>query len=138
MRKFAGRLLELETNNPGSSQAESAGGFHAVEKIQPHLSHLMGSGGWRSLLSRAFALAGAEVRWLRAVQVRADGTLEGMEELRAQITPEDFLEGEVVVLARLLGLLVAFIGETLTLRLLGEVWPNLSLNDLDAGDGNKK
>jgi hypothetical protein len=37
----------------------------------------------------------------------------------------------------LLGLLVAFIGEDLTLRLVREVWPKLSLNNLDFGKGYK-
>jgi len=31
----------------------------------------------------------------------------------------------------LLGLLVAFIGENLTIRLVREVWPKAPLNDLD-------
>jgi hypothetical protein len=37
----------------------------------------------------------------------------------------------------LLGLLVAFIGETLTLRLVREVWPKAPLNELDLSEGNK-
>jgi hypothetical protein len=32
---------------------------------------------------------------------------------------------------------MAFIGEKLTVRLLREVWPKLSLNDLDSGNGGK-
>ena len=43
----------------------------------------------------------------------------------------------MVLVAQLLGLLVAFIGETLTLRLVREVWPKLPLNDLDFGRGDK-
>ena len=82
----------------------------------------MGEGGFRALLARALALAAAEVPWLRAVQVKADGTLAGWEELPAQLDPDEYLEGRVVLLAQLLGLLVAFIGEKLTLRLMREVW----------------
>ena len=97
----------------------------------------MGNAGFRALLSRALALANAEVPWLRAVQVKADGSLEGLEELHAQLDPDEIFEGRVVLLAQLLGLLVAFIGENLTLRLVREVWPKLSLNDLDFGKGGK-
>ena len=93
----------------------------------------MGSAGFRALLSRSLALANAEVPWLRAVHVKSDGSLEGLDELEAQIGADDFFEGRVVVLAQLLGLLAAFIGENLTLQLMGEVWPNLLLNDLDFG-----
>jgi hypothetical protein len=128
----------MEANSLGSTQTESLRGFRVLEKLSPNLSQLMGSGGWRSLLSRALSLAGAEVRWLRAVQVKADGTLEGVEAAHAQIDNEEFVEGGIVVLAQLLGLLVAFIGENLTLRILGEMWPKLSFDDPDAGDGNKK
>ena len=38
--------------------------------------------------------------------------------------------------AQLLGLLVTFIGEELTLRLVREVWPKLSPNNLDFGKGD--
>ncbi len=36
------------------------------------------------------------------------------------------------------GLLVAYIGESLTRQMVREVWPKLSLNDLDFGKGDKK
>jgi hypothetical protein len=42
-------------------------------------------------------------------------------------------EGGVVLVAQLLGLLVAFVGERLTLKIVREVWPNL-LNHIDSGD----
>jgi len=99
----------------------------------------MGKAGFRALLSRALALANAEVPSLRAVRVNADGSLEGFEELYAQLPPEEFFEGRVVLLAQLLGLLVAFIGENLTLRLVREVWPKLPRpNDLDVSKGDEK
>ena len=41
------------------------------------------------------------------------------------MTPKDLTNGRVVLLAHLLGLLVAFIGEDLTQRLLREAWPKL-------------
>jgi hypothetical protein len=42
------------------------------------------------------------------------------------------------LLAQFLDLLVVLIGENLTLRLVGEIWPKLSLVDLGFGKGNKK
>jgi hypothetical protein len=38
----------------------------------------------------------------------------------------------------LLGLLVAFIGENLTVRLLREVWPKVPLDDLDSDQKRRK
>jgi len=98
---------------------------------------LMGNGGFRALLSRALALANAEVLWLRAVHVKADGSMEGSEELQPRIDPDDFMEGGVALLAELLGLLVAFIGVSLTVRLLRDVWPTVPLNDSDFAKGQK-
>lgn len=97
----------------------------------------MGNGGFRALLSRALALASVEVPWLRAVHVKPDGALGGLEELSAQLNLDKFFEGNVVLLAQLLGLLVAFIGENLTLRLAREVWPKAPLDDLDLTNGDK-
>ena len=97
-----------------------------------HLATLLGDLGFRALLSRALALANADVPWLRAVHVNAEGSFEGLDALDTQVEPDEIFEGCVVLLAQLLGLLVAFIGEDLTLRLVREVWPKLPLGNLDA------
>ena len=123
MRSFAARLIAHEAPRDEFSEMAT---FPMTEKLRPHLAKLMGNGGFRALLSRALALASAEVSWLRAVQVKADGTLEGLEAPRAHLDPAEFLEGGVVLLAQLLGLLEAFIGPALTSRLVGEIWPQLS------------
>ncbi len=86
----------------------------------------MGKVGVRALVSRALALANAEAPSLRAVQVNAEGGLERMGELEAQFDPQ-VAEGSLVLLAQLLGLLVAFIGENLTVRIVREAWPELCL-----------
>jgi hypothetical protein len=43
----------------------------------------------------------------------------------------------VVLVAQLLGLLVTFIGEDLTLGLVREIWPKLSLDKSGFGKGSK-
>jgi hypothetical protein len=123
MRSIAKGLMALETPRSRSSAAKSPAGFRVVEKLRPHLANLMGNGGYRALLARALALAGAEVSWLGAVRVKTDGNFEGLEEARARLDPAEFLEGGTVLMAQLLGLLVALVGPSLTSRLLGEVWP---------------
>lgn len=137
MRDFAERLIAYETRGNKSSRAKTSATFNVGEKMRPHLATLMGNAGFRALFSRALALANAEVSWLRAVRVTADGTLTGLEELEAQISPKELSEGRVVLLAQLLGLLVAFIGEDLTVRLVCEVWPKLSAHDLNFSKGDK-
>jgi hypothetical protein len=123
MRSVAECLMALETPRSKSSAAKTSAGFRVAEKLRPRLANLMGNGGFRALLARALALASAEVSWLGGVRVKANGTFEGLDEARTQIDPAEFLEGGIVLMAHLLGLLAAFIGPDLTSRLVGEVWP---------------
>lgn len=129
MRDFSERLIAYETRANNSSDTETPATFLVVEKLRPNLVTLLGNVGFRALLSRALVLTNSEIAWLRAVHVEADGSLEGLHELEAQLDPEEIAEGRVVLLAQLLGLLAAFIGESLTLRLVRDVWPKLSLDD---------
>lgn len=135
MRSLASRLIALEAKGKNVSGARVLVAFPVPEKLRPTLSTLMGNAGFQTLLARALTLATAEVPWLRVVKVNASGALEGWEELHAQLGPAKFLEGRVVVMAQLLGLLVAFIGEKLTVRLVMEVWPKLSLSDVNLEKG---
>jgi len=136
-RYLAERLIAYEMSGNKSSETKTSAAFFVVEKLRPQLVALLGNVGFSALLSRALALANAEVPWLRAVHVKSDGSLEGLAELESQVDLEEIVEGSVVLFAQLLGLLVAFIGEDLTLRLVREVWPKLSVNNLDFGKGDK-
>ena len=136
IQDVAERLIAYETRENKSSGARIPVACLVSQKLHPPLATLMGNIGFRSLLSRALVLAGTDVAWLRAVHVKSDGSLAGLDELATQVGPDEIVEGCVVLLAQLLGLLVTFIGENLTLRLLREVWPKLSLDDLDSGTGD--
>jgi hypothetical protein len=137
MRNFASCLITLETKAGNLSKTGATPAFPVPEKLRPALSMLVGNEGFRTLLARSLTLATLEIPWLRAVKVNADGSLEGWEELHARLGPEKFLEGREVLLAQLLGLLVAFIGEKLTVRLVSEVWPKLSLSGLNFNEGER-
>jgi hypothetical protein len=125
LRSLAKSLLVHETSLKKSSAVKSPPVLHVAEKLHPHLANLMGNGGFRALLARALTLASAEVSWLRAVQVDARGTLEGLDVLHAQFAAADFAEVEFILLAELLTLLEALIGPALTSRLVGETWPQI-------------
>jgi hypothetical protein len=137
MRSIALRLIHYETAGNSSSETTNTAIFEVTDRLRPHLAMLMGNGGFRALLARALALASAEVSWLGAVHVNADGTLEGLQTPHARLKPAEFREGRLVLLAQLLGLLVAFIGPGLTSRLVGEIWPQLSADNVDFGNGDK-
>jgi hypothetical protein len=129
-------LIAYETRRK-KSERKTLAACRVGEKLRPPLATLMGNVGFHALLSRAVALAHAEVPWLRAVDVKA-GSFEGLDELEGQINPEEIAGGCIVLFAHLLDLLVVLIGENLTLRLVREAWPKLSLIDLDFGKGDKK
>jgi len=135
MRDFAKRLIACETRINKSAEIKNPVGLPVPEKLRTQLATVMGTGGFNALLARALVLASAEVPRFSAIQVKADGSLAGVEEVRAQLSPSAFFEGRVVLLAQLLGLLVAFIGETMTVRLVREVWPKAPLNGLELGKG---
>ena len=133
MRRFARHLIVSDALVNSASETARPVPFPVTDVLRPHLATLMGDGGVRALLARALVLAKVEVSWLRAVQVNSDGDLEGLAEIGSLLDPTDFLEGRVVLLAQLLGLLVAFIGPGLTSRLVGEFWPQIPFQDRDFG-----
>jgi|ERR1022692_3928397 hypothetical protein len=136
MLDFAERLIDCEARGNKSSGTKTPAAFPVCEKLRPHLATLMGNTGFRALLSHALARAEADVPSLRAMQVNADGSLAALDEPEVQADPQERVKGSVVLVAQLLDLLVAFIGETLMLRIVCDAWPKLSINDLDFGKGD--
>ena len=130
MRDLAACLVAHEAKGDKSAEPILPTAFHVCEKLRPHLATLMGQGGFRAVLARALAVASAEVPWLATVQVSAEGSWEGWDKPESQVKPKELAETGVLLVAQLLGLLVAFIGANLTLRLVREVWPKLPLEDL--------
>jgi hypothetical protein len=128
VRSVAAQLIAHETNG-NSPNSDLPPAFHVCEKLRPHLATLMGKAGFRAVLSRALTVVRTEVPWLAALQVNADGALEGWDKPEAQVASKKLAESGVLLVAELLGLLTAFIGDNLTLRLLGDVWPKLPLED---------
>ena len=116
VRDLARRLL---------AASQTASGPHAdaavlvIEKLRITLMKFAGTAGFASLLRRALLLAGADVPSLQSVKIGADGRLEGFEQIVADTgTGAAGLEAAVAITSHLLGLLVTFIGEPLTLRLV--------------------
>lgn len=130
LRIHAQRIIAYEMSRNASSKSTSAAAFVAIGTLGPHFGALMGAAGFRALISRALVLANAEVAWLHNLRVNKDGSFEGLNELEVQVSPEEIANGGIVLLAQLLALLVTFIGEDLTLRLLSDV------NDFELGQEN--
>ncbi len=76
----------------------------------------------------SLALARTDVPSLSRVSVNPDCSMEGLEALAADDADGGVKAGTAIT-AHLLGLLVTFIGEPLTLRLVREAWPDVPLDE---------
>jgi hypothetical protein len=137
-RALAGRLIAFESRGRKAGENKTPPAFPVCEKLRPQLATLMGGAGFHALLSRALAVAHVDDPWLHSVQVKADGSLGVQDEVEGFEDPEVIAESSVVLVSHLLALLVAFIGEALTLRLVREAWPKLSLDESDFRKGDTK
>ena len=139
MRDLAQRLLSYEASAGNTSEPVESTTLRVYQKLRQSLGELAGSAGFHALASRALTLARSEVPSLSAVQVGADGNLEGMSAIEPSIKVEQdrIHEGGVILISRLLGLLLIFLGEALTLSLLCDAWPGAALDDRNSGNGRK-
>jgi hypothetical protein len=151
-RDLAQRLLTYEANGGKTSEPVESTILRVYEKLRQSLGEFAGTAAFHSLASRALAMARSEMPGLRAVQVSANGALEGLgqglgrglSEFGPQIDLEKDGAGEhrvgdegIAVIARLLGLLLIFLGEPITLRLLRNAWPGAAFDDRSSEKGRK-
>ena len=116
-RELAQRLLAFEAVEAGTTNADTHAVGRVCDKLRRPLTTLAGAAGFRSLLARALTLAKQESPVIAAWEVNSDGSLQGLNGEAAQ--------SGAVLIAQLIGLMITFIGESLTLRLLHDVWPDL-------------
>jgi hypothetical protein len=125
---LARRLIALELDREPSATPIVAA-VRTCEKLRATLSKLVGIACFCSLMSRALAMAKREVPSLGAARVQPDGSLDGLDGV-GQDT-----DAGLIVVSRLLGLLLTFIGEPLTLGLVNDAWPDAPAAGSDAGSG---
>jgi len=124
---MARRLIAFEESQSKPSNPNAAA--LVCDKLRFDLAKLAGSAGFASLLSRALAMAKAQEPALKGVEVRADGTLEGLDTLSRNGD-----NGGILLVAQFLALLVTFIGETLTRRVVHDIWPQIPADTTDLKD----
>ena len=127
-RHLAQRLLAYEAVAGENSEPTESAASRVCAKLRGPLVTFAGVAGFRSLLSRAVTLAKAEDPSLSVVQVAADGYLKGLDEIALQTDKEQARDGGAILIAQLIGLLLTFIGEGLTLRLVQDVWPEAAFD----------
>jgi hypothetical protein len=124
--ELARRLIALEAPRVAGPDASGSQAGRVCEKLRQPLARFAGVAGYRSLISRAVAMAKAEAPSLEPLQVQSDGSLQGFHGVEQRDA-----EAGTVVVVYLLSLLVAFIGTPLTISLVRDAWPDASLDKLD-------
>lgn len=144
MRDLAQCLLTYEVIAGNASESVEAMTLRVYEKLRQSLGVFAGAAGFYSLASRALALARVEAPSLSTAQVSADGSLQGLGDFKPGINIDEQRDGEdqagddgAILIARLLGLLLVFLGEALTLRLLRDAWPDAAFDDCNSRNGRK-
>ena len=131
IRDLARRLLAVEAASASAAHPRARAAVRVFERLRVSLTRFAGADGHTALLRRALALARAEFPALHLLNLKADGSLDGLEKGAAQTGDSGVGDDNaaIALTAHLLGLLVTFIGEPLTLRLVRDAWPAASFDD---------
>jgi hypothetical protein len=123
--ELARRIVEEESGGSNDPSASAAAVDAACQRLTDHLVDLLGSGGVSAMLRRALHLAQREQPLLTGVAVSAepDACYSGLAELLAARTESEATAAATSVLAHLLGLLVALLGEDLGMKPVRKLWP---------------
>jgi hypothetical protein len=116
---WARRVIAYEADR--TPEQTEAATFRVYEKLRRQLCAPVGVDAFRALASRALTLAKSESPRLSAVQVATDGSLQGFGEVGSQPDTDQDNEVGVILIARLLGLFLTFLGEATTLRLIEDL-----------------
>jgi hypothetical protein len=125
-RALAQQLLSATQGEKGP---RAGGAVLVSDRLRTSLIRFAGTDGFASLLRRALVLATVEVPSLRCFRVGPDGHLERSPSgTTDEPTAAQENEGAVAITAHLLELLITFIGQPITLRLVHEAWPGVPLD----------
>jgi len=139
MRDLAHRLFIYEAGDGGISESTESPTIRVYRKLHQCLSEFVGTPGFQSLAYRALVLARREAPFLRTARIAADGSLQGLGEIKtlSDMDKDQAVDGGIIFIARLLGLLRLFLGEALTLSLLRNAWPGEVFDDCNAAHRRK-
>ena len=120
-RDLARSLVACEAGASTTSLKTEPATVRVYERLRRQLGAPVGIDGFQALASRALALAKSESPRLSAVRVTANGGLVGLGEAESQTDTDEDAEVGIVLIAKLLGLFLTFLGEATTLRLIEDL-----------------
>lgn len=118
-RDLARSLVASEADATTLCVQPEPAAVRVYERLRRQLSAPVGVDGFKTLASRALALARSESPRLGAVQITANGDLRGLGEVESQAAENG--EAGIILIAQLLGLFLTFLGEATTLGLIEDL-----------------
>jgi hypothetical protein len=131
-RELARSLVASEADANTTSLHIEPATVRVYERLRRQLGSPVGVDGFQALASRALALAKSQSPRLSAVQVTANGGLQGLGEVESQTDSEEDGEAGLILIAQLLGLFLTFLGEATTLRLIEDLRLQVEVSPLSA------
>lgn len=120
-RDLARILVAREAKESVTSLHSEPATVRAYERLRRQLGAPVGADGFQALASRALALAKSQSPRLNRVQVTTNGVLLGLGDIEPEPAGGEDGEAGIILIAQLLGLLLAFLGEATTLRLIEDL-----------------
>lgn len=131
------RLIADAATRRDDAAAIAGATERVFQGLHEHLARLVGVIGWRTLIARSLKLARAEHPTLVRLEVKTDGTIAGFAAAFAAWSPEEALAAPAALLAQLLDLLAAFVGEDLAIHLVHEATRRAVLPEGSRGPGDE-
>ena len=131
-RELARSLVASEADASTTSLHTEPATVRVYERLRRQLGSPVGVDGFQALASRALALAKSQSPRLSAVQVTANGGLQGLGEVESQTDSEEDGEAGIILIALLLGLFLTFLGEATTLRLIEDLRLQVEVSPVSA------
>lgn len=126
LRRLALRVLAHHAGSDVGAEASAAAAYRAYDDLARASAQLVGQAGVEALTGRALHLAQQEYPWLvhRREPEQAEGPFAQVIVCLRRQDPAVATDAAAAVLATIGGLLVTFIGESLTTQLLRKAWPD--------------
>jgi hypothetical protein len=122
--------LLREASDSGEPEVIAASAERSFHSLCTRLMELATPSGCQALLNRAIRLAAGEFPFLLGVRagLLPGECLEGVQESGQGVTSEHLKAGLIALMAQFIDLLELFVGETLMVHLIRQVWPDAPLS----------
>ncbi len=124
---LARHLVAYEAAGGQSLEEHGEAVEQACRRLRQRLVGVIGQSGFDILFAHALAITKAEFSFLAGVEIGQwpTGCLTGWHEPIQGLDADQARAAHVSLLANLIWLLATFLGEDLSLRLVGQAWPEL-------------